>query len=427
MKHTIEYPTNTRMKLNLTLDAEDLAAVKPVALAKLGEKLNVPGFRQGKVPASVAEKHVDANQLNDQIAEDAASKYIVEVLQKENVQLLERPSAEVQKYAPGEQLELKAEAEILPETKLGDYKKLSAKQDKASVTDEEIDQVIDNLRRNQAEKKEVKRAAKQGDEVWINFDGFDKDGNAVQGASGKDYPLNLGSNTFIPGFEDGLIGKKADDEFDLPLTFPEDYGAANLAGAKVDFKVKVNKVNEVVLPKADDEFAKKAGEEITSLEGLKKDIKKELEARKNQEANEAYRNALLDKLIEKSEVATPDVLVKDQFNALERDAQQNLAQRGMTLENYLESKGLSKEQWQEQELRPQAEKRVKTGLILSELSKAENIEVSKGELNARLKEMQEAYPNMRDQLDTEEARRDIANRTLTEKTIERLVELNTKK
>lgn len=423
MKHTVTYPSKTRMQLSVTLDGDDLAAVKPVTLAKMAQRLKVPGFRQGKVPSSVAEKHISPNELSDQIAEDAASKYIVEILEKEGIQLLERPSAEVQKYLPGESLDIKAEADVLPAIKLGDYKKLSAKKDSVTVTDKEVNEVIENLRRSQAEKKEVTRAAKDGDEVWINFDGVDKDGNAVPGASGKDYPLALGSKTFIPGFEDGLVGKKTGDEFDLPLTFPKDYGQKTLAGTKVTFKVKVNKVSEVVLPKADDSFAAKTGD-FKTLSDLKADVKRELESRKQHEADDTYKNALVDALVAKSEVPVPEVLINDQLKMLERDTQQNLMQRGMTLDAYLETQNTTKEQWQEKELRPTAEKRVQTGLVLSELSKAEKVEVSQGELNARLKEMMQHYPNMREQLNTPEARRDIANRTLTEKTIERLVELN---
>lgn len=425
MKHTLKIQNDTRMQLSITLDAADLASVKPISLAKMAARVKVAGFRPGKVPPSVAEKHLDPTALADQVAEDAASKYVVEVLQKEGLQVLERPTASVEKYVPNEMLEIKAEADILPKIKLGDYKKLSARKDKVSVTAKEIDEVIDNLRRNQATKTEVDRAAKLEDEVWIDFEGTDKDGKAVPGASGKDYPLSLGSKTFIPGFEEGLAGKKPGEEFDLPLTFPKDYQHEGLAGAKVTFKVKVNKVKEVTLPKADDMFAAKCGD-FKTVDELKEDIKRELTARKEAEAAEKLRNDLIDDLLKKSDVPVPAVLAKDQIQSLERDMTQNLLYRGLTLEAYLKEQKLTHEQWQEKELKPAAEKRVKTGLLLAEITKAEKIEVPQGELNARLKEMMKKYPNMREQLNTPEARRDIANRAITEKTLARLVELNAK-
>lgn len=426
MKHSVEYPTKTRMQLSVTLDAKDLAEVKPLTLARMAQKLKIPGFRKGKVPAALAEKHLLSNAVADQVAEDAASKFVVIALESEKIQVLERPSADVVKYVPNELLELKAEADILPEMKLGDYKKVSVKKDKVTTTDKELTDVLENLQRQQAEKKTVDRAAKKGDEVWINFDGTDKDGKPVPGASGKDYPLALGSDTFIPGFEPALVGKKASDEFELPLTFPKDYHHKALAGAKVTFKVKVNKVSEVMLPEVDDMFAAKSGD-FASVKALKDDIKRELVARKEHEANEAYKNALIDAVLAKSDIPVPQILAKDQLASLERDMQQNLLYRGLTLEGYLEEQKLTKEQWVEKELRPTAEKRVQTGLLLAELSKAEKIEVTQGELNARLKEMLKQYPNMREQLNTPEARRDIANRTLTEKTIDRLAEINSTK
>ena len=425
MKHTLTYPKNTRMQLSITLDAADLASVKPVTLAKMAQRLKIAGFRPGKVPSAVAEKHLDPTVLADQVAEDAASKYVVEVLQQENLQVLERPTASVEKYVPNESLAIKAEADVLPVVKLGDYKKLSVKKTKPTVTDKEITEVIDNLRRGAASKEPVERAAKKNDEVWIDFDGRDHDDKPVAGASGKDYPLSLGSNTFIPGFEDGLVGKKAGDKFALPLTFPKDYHHEGLAGAKVNFKVKVNKVTQVSLPEVNDEFAAKNGT-FTSVAELKADIKRELEARKTAEADEKMRNDLLDALLTKSDVPAPDVLVRDQLESLERDMQQNLLYRGLTLDAYLAEQKLTKEQWQDKELKPAAEKRVKIGLMLAEITKAEKIEVSQGELNARLKELLKQYPNMRAQLNTPESRRDIANRAITEKTLGRLVELNSK-
>ncbi len=423
MKHSVKHLSKTRVQVSISVDKDDLATVKPTTLAKMAKQLKIAGFRAGKVPASVAEKYLDPQSLQSQIIEDAASKYVVEAFNAANLQALERPTVDIQDFKPGELLEFTAETDIYPEIKLGEYRKLKLKKDKVAVDAADVTKVLENMQLAQAEKKEIERAAKNKDEVWIDFDGVDKEGKPVAGASGKEYPLALGSNTFIPGFEEGLVGKKKGDEFDLPLTFPKDYHHKTLAGAKVTFKVKVTKVNEVVLPKLDDEFAKKAGEQFATLDALKADIEAQLLERKEHEATEEYKNKLVEAVLAKSEVPAPEVLVEDQIQSLERDMQQNLLYRGLTLDAYLEEQKLTKDEWRKKELRPSAEKRVQTGLLLAEITKKEDIELSQGELNSRIKQMMKEYPNMREQLNTAEAHRDIANRALTEKTVQRLLEL----
>jgi trigger factor len=278
-----------------------------------------------------------------------------------------------------------------------------------------------------AEKKTVDRASKAGDEVIINFVGTDKDGKEVAGASGSDYPLTLGSKSFIPGFEEGLVGKKAGDHADLPLTFPKDYHHKPLASVKVTFAVDVKEVKTVTLPDLNDEFAVTTGP-FKTVEELKADIRRELTDQKEREALDKLRDQLVEQLVKGSNIPTPEVLIADQMASLEKDFVQNLLYRGMTLPQYLEQQKQTEDEWRDSELREQAVRRVQVGLALAELSKVEKIEASMDELNARLQEMLQQYGSdtkIREQLDTPEARRDLANRIITEKTVDRLVELNT--
>ncbi len=429
MKYTTKKLSETKTQTTVTLDKKDLAEAKELALVRLAQEVKAPGFRKGKVPPSVAEKHVSAEMLTNEILDRAINKAIVEVYTKEGTQVLDRPQVDVKKFVPDESLEFSAEAEVLPEITLGDYKKLKVTKPKITVAKKDIDEVLERMQLNFAEKKEVNRAAKNKDEVFIDFHGTDKDGKDIPGASGKDYPLSLGSNTFIPGFEEGLIGKKVGDEFNLPLTFPKEYHASHLAGAKVNFAVKVKKVNEVVLPKLDDAFSAKCGP-FKNVAELTDDIKKELTARKTEEADNKLKDELVEKLVKASKVPVPEVLVSDQARNLEQDMVQNLMARGVTLEQYLTEKGFKdKEEWQEKELKEAAVARVQSGLVLAELTKAEKIEADKKELDERHAQMMAQYAgdaNIRAQLDTPEARRDLANRVLTEKTIQRLLELNVK-
>lgn len=428
MKNSIKHLSDTKVQLTITVDAQGLADAEKVALVKLSKSVKVPGFRKGKVPAAVAAKHVDPQALQEQLLDDAISKAVAETFVAENVQALDRPSVEIKKYVPGDLLEFTAEVEVLPAVKLGNYKKLSAKINKVSVEDADVDDVIERMRKGFAKKKEVKRAAKDGDETVIDFVGKKAD-VPFDGGTGTDYTLTLGSQQFIPGFEEGVVGHKAGEEFDLPLKFPKDYHAKDLAGVDVVFTVALKKVLEPTLPDADDDLAKKAGP-FQTLQELKDDIKREIANQKIKEATETLKDELIMELVEKSTVPTPEVLVEDQIRSIQQDFAQNLMYRGLDLQTYLESNGFKDEaDWREKEVKPAAVRRTQAGLVLSEVTKAEGISVEEAEIDARLADFRRQYannPQALAQLDTPEVRRDVANQLLTQKTVDRLVELNEK-
>lgn len=426
MKTTVKNLSDTKVELTIILDTVALADAEKVALLKLSKTVKVPGFRKGKVPASVAAKHVDPQALQEQLLDDAISKAVAEAFLAEKIQALERPSVEIKKYVPGDLLEFTAEVEILPPVKLGDYKKLNVKAEKAAVTEADVTEVIERMRQGFAEKKEVTRAAKDGDETVIDFIGK-KDAIAFDGGTGTDYTLVLGSNQFIPGFEEGVVGHKLGETFDIELSFPEDYHAKDLAGQKVTFTTTLKKVIEPVLPEVDDELAKKAGD-FKTLKELTADIKNEIENQKEREAGDKLKDDLISALIDKSIVPAPEVLVADQMRSIEQDFSRNLSQRGLDLVTYLEANGFADEDaWREKEVKPTAIKRTQAGLALNELSKVEKISATDAEIDEHVEVHKRQYasnPDVLKQFETEKVRRDIANHYITEKTIARLVELN---
>lgn len=428
MKTTVKNLSDTKVSLTISVTSEELKKAELVSLDKLGKTVKVPGFRKGKVPASVVAKHIDAQTLQAELLDNAISKAVSEAFTSEDIKAIDRPEVEVKKYVPGSELEFTAEVEIIPDVKLGDYKKLKSKKKVQSVTDKDVTEIIDRMRQSLAEKKEVTRAAKNDDETLIDFIGK-KDDIAFDGGTGTDYTLVLGSGQFIPGFEEGIIGHKAGETFDLELTFPEDYHAKELAGEKVVFTTTLKAVKEVVPAELNDEFAAKCGP-FTSVDELKEDIKRELTAQKEREAIEKLKDELVSELIEVSEVPVPEILVKDQERSIEQDFTQNLAYRGISLDSYLEAeKFVTKEEWLDKEVRPAAEKRVKAGLALAELSKVLKIEATADELADHINQYREQYANNKEalkQFEQPEVQRDIANRLLTEKTVDTLVELNTK-
>lgn len=428
MKTSVKYLSDTKVAVNVTLGVSELKDAELAALNELGKDIKVPGFRKGKVPVSVVSKNVNPNVLAQKTLESALSKAVADAFISEKLQALDRPEVEVKKFVPGSELEFTAESEVMPKIKIGDYKNLKSTAKKVSVTKKDISEITDRLKKGFASKKTVQRPAKLTDEVNIDFEGK-KDGIAFDGGKGEKYDLVLGSNSFIPGFEDGIIGKKTGETFDLKLTFPEDYHVDNLKGAEVVFTTTINEIKEVVEPELNDELAAKAGP-FKTVEELEDDIKREITKQKETEATEKLKDDLVAELVEKSTVPVPDVLLKDQMKLIEQDTNRNLMYRGMSIDDYIKSlKYKDKNDWLENEVRPIAEKRVKAGLLLAELSKVEKIEATENELLEKINQLGKQYPSedMRKHLKTPEVQRDVANRILTEKTVDRLVSLNSKK
>ena len=423
---TVKNISETRVLVTVTVDATELEAAEQVALKKLSKEVKVDGFRKGHVPLTIVKKNVDPNALAQEMLENALSKGVADAFIGNDLQALERPEVEVKKFVPGDVLEFTAEGDVLPKVTLGDYKKLKITKPEIKVTKADIDEVIERMQKGFAEKKETKGAAKDGDETVIDFVGK-QDGVAFEGGTGNDYPLTLGSNSFIPGFEAALVGLKAGDKKDIELTFPKDYHAKNLAGAKVVFETTVKKVNAVTLPELNDEFAAKAGP-FTSMKELEDDIKREITAQREREGEDKLKDDLVKQLVAKSKVSVPAVLREDQIKSIEQDLQQNLMYQGMSLEQYFESRGFAdREAWVKGEATEAADNRIKAGLVLAELSKELKIEATADELAEHINIYKDRYknnPDMAKRFDEPEAQREVANRLITEKTVDALVALS---
>ncbi|MCB9821784.1 trigger factor [Candidatus Nomurabacteria bacterium] len=415
--------SETKVKLTIELGLEELTHSKQHELQEKAKTAKITGFRKGKAPLNLIEKQLDQNQLQADVINHAINDYYGQALSAEKLRALDQPNVTIGKFVPYTELQFTAEVEIMPKIKLGDYKKIKKSPKIAKVEADEVKKVLANLSERMATKKDSSKPAKLGDDVVIDFDGKDKKGQAVAGASGKDYSLNLGSNSFIPGFEDGLVGSKSGDKKELKLKFPKDYHAENLAGTDIVFEVQVKKVQSVELPKLDDEFAKKVGP-FDSFKSLQADIKTQLEDQKKQEAENALKDEIVEELVKKSTLVLPDILINDQISMLEHDFNQNLIYRGITKEEYIKSNGLkNEEEWRNKELRPQAERRVSVGMILAEVADVEGIKIDEQELADRIELMKIQYKQNAEQFDTPEMQREVASRLITEKTVDRLVEL----
>lgn len=424
MKTKLKKLSDSRVELTVTLDAKDLKPAKEKALEKLAKELKVEGFRKGKVPVEVAKKFIPENDLNAEVVDYAVRTTVVPAFQEAEKSPLVMPSVNVTKYVPDEIVEYTATADIIPEVKLGDYKKLGVKKETVKVTEKEIKEILDNIATSFGEKKVVKREAKLGDEVVIDFVGK-KDGEAFKGGSAKDYKLTLGSKAFIPGFEEGIVGHGSGDKFDLPLTFPKDYGVKDLAGAKVVFEILVKQVNEIVKPKIDDELATKCGP-FKKLDDLKADIKKNLQAQNEHKLEDKYKDDLVNELVKKSKIPAPEILIDDQVRAIRDDMTRNAAAQGLSFEEFLDANNETLENW-EKEARKIAEQRVKASLALQNVALAEKITVSDDEAAAKIAELKDVYkksPDALKQLKDPNVKMDIKNRMTIEKTLDYLVKVN---
>ena len=424
MKSKAKKISDSKVEITVTLDAEDLKPARKKALEKLAKEIHVEGFRKGKVPAKVAEKFIPENDLNAEIVDQAVRSTVVQAFQENSKSPLVIPSVNVIKYVPGEMVEYTATADIIPDVKLGNFKKLGVKKPAVKVEKQDIQEILDNIQNSFAEKKVAKKPAEKGDEVIIDFTGK-KDGKAFDGGSAKDYHLTLGSNTFIPGFEDGIIGHAAGDKFDLPLTFPKDYGVKDLAGAKVVFEILVKQVNEVKKPELNDELAAKCGP-FKTLKELEADIKQNLTNQKEHQLTERFKDELVAALVEKSTVPAPEILINDQLRAIRDDVTRNASSQGLSFDELLKRSGQTAEEWKK-EAKKVAEMRVKASLALQVLAQEQKITVSDDIVNAKIAELRDVYqksPEALKNLKDPNVKMDIKNRLIIEKTLDLLVKEN---
>jgi trigger factor len=413
--------TDTKFKLHISADEPLMVRLKEHTLSHLGVKyVKLPGFRNGKAPLSLVEKNVDPALLQQEFLEEAVNHLYKTAVNTEKIRPVTEPQVSIKKFVPFTTLEIEAEVEAVGPITLPNYKNIKLEKPKISVTAKDISGVLDSLRQRQAERVESTKPAKNGDEVIIDFKGTDSKKQPVIGADGTGYPLVIGSNTFIPGFEPNLVGLKAGQEKTFDVTFPKDYGVKALQNKKVTFWVKVNKASEIKSPKLDDTFAAKVGP-FKSLDELKVDIRKQLTLEAQQQADREYENKLITQIASKAKVAVPDALIDDQVAAAEQSEKQNLAYRGQTWQEHLKEEGVTEEEHRKRN-RPEAEANVKAGLVLTEIANQEGLNVTQEELDVRIKILKNQYqdPAMQAELDKPENQRDIANRILTEKTLTKL-------
>ena len=428
MSLAVEKLEGSMAKLTITVPAEKFDAALKSAYNKQKGKFQMAGFRKGKVPMAYIEK-VYGPQV---FYEDAANELINETYPEEvdgcDLDIVSRPSISVTQIDKGQDFIYEAEVAIRPDVKLGEYKGIEVEKADITVTDEEVKAEIERAQKENGRKVTVTdRPAKLGDEVKIDFEGF-ADDEAFEGGKGENYSLTLGSHSFIDTFEDQIVGKSIGDEFDVNVTFPEDYQAENLAGKPALFKVKLNSITETQLPELNDDFAGDVSAFDTFAE-YEQDVKKTLEVRKKDAAERAKEGKCIEKLIEVSEMEIPEPMIELQQERMLEDFDMRLSYQGLKLDQYLQITHQTREDMKEQ-MKPDAITRIKSSLVVEAVAEAEDIQVSDEEVEEELKKMAEAYQMEVDKMkemvgdrEMESIKRDVRNKKAVKLLVENSVEV----
>lgn len=396
MSLQVEKLEKNMAKLTIEVSADDLEKALQSAYNKQKSKINIPGFRKGKVPRQMIEKMYGPEIFYDDAANALIPKAYSEAYDECELEIVSQPKIDVVQIEKGKPFIFTAEVATKPEVTLGEYKGLKVDKVSNRVTQKEVDAKIQEEAEKNARTIVVEdRAVQDGDEVVLDFEGF-VDGVAFEGGKGENYPLTIGSGSFIPGFEEQLVGAESGKEVEVNVTFPEDYHAEDLKGKPAVFKCTVHEIKAKELPEIDDEFAAEVSE-FDTLEEYKADVKAKIKAQKEADGKAKKEDQAVEQAVANATMEIPDAMLDTQVRQMADDFAQRMMQQGLTMEQYFQFTGLTAEKMME-DLRPQALKRIQTRLVLEAIAKAENIEISDEKLDEEIAKMAEAYKMEADKL-----------------------------
>ena len=387
MKVTLENEKENVVKLNITIPAKDAADAYNNAVRKISQYVNIDGFRKGKAPRSVVERHVGTERIKQEAIENLMPKAINKAVVDNKLDLVAQPYITAYNFNIGEDLTVTAKAELRPEVTLGQYKGLKLEVKDASVAEDAMQKSIDNLLNQYATQETViDRAAKDTDIAVIDFEGF-CNGEKIQGGDAKNYPLDLAHSNFIPGFAEQIVGKNLNDEFEIKVTFPENYHDEKLKGQPATFKIKVNEIKERKMPELNDEFAQKVGP-FKTVDDLKADIQKYLDSQRERTNKQNSENEVFKAVIDASNVDIPESMIEREVASLKEEYKQRLAAQGITWETLVKSQG---EDELTKNLHEDAKTRIKNSLVIDKIAKDENIKLEPKDIEAKFAQLGAAY------------------------------------
>ncbi len=390
MKVTVENGENQQVTLTVEVEAAEVSKAVEKAVKRLSNRVNIPGFRKGKAPRKIIERNVGMDAIMQEAFDIVGPKAFADALEEQKIEPVSRPQIDIETLEDGKDLVFKATVTPRPEVKLGEYKGLKVEKNVEAVTDEDVEKQLKTFQDRQGKMVDAPEgsAVKDGDFTTLDFEGF-VDGEAFEGGKGQDYPLQIGSGSFIPGFEDQLIGAKIGEEKEVNVTFPEEYHAKELAGKAATFKCTIRSIKQKELPAMDDELAKKVSK-FETLEELKADVRKNLEENAARKAENDQKSAAIEMATNNITVDIPAVMIDNRVEGMIREMAMRLEQQGMSFDAYLQYAGTDINKIRE-DYRETAEKNVRTDLMLEEVAKAEDIKVEAKDLDAEVAGMAAAY------------------------------------
>ena len=396
MSVQVEKLEKNMAKLTIEVSAEEFDAAIEQAYQKDKKKISLPGFRKGKAPRKMIEKMYGTGVFYEDAANIVIPKAYSEAAKECGEEIVSQPEISVTQIGAGQPFIFTAEVALKPAVTLGDYKGVEVDKTPVEVSEEEVDKEVDKERENNSRTIDVDdRAVEKGDMIKLNFEGF-VDGTPFEGGKAEDYSLTIGSGSFIPGFEDQLIGAKIGEEVEVNVTFPEEYHAAELKGKPAVFKCTVNEIKVKELPEADDEFAKDVSE-FDTLAEYKDDIRAKLLEKKTADAKREKQNKTVAKAVENATMEIPEAMITEQVRRMADDFARRLQSQGLSMDQYMQFTGLTMDALAQQ-MRPEALKRIQNSLVLEAIAKAENIEVSDEKVNEEIEKMAAAYKMEADKL-----------------------------
>ncbi len=427
MSVQVENLEKNMAKLTVTVSADKFEKAMQEAYQKQKSRINIPGFRKGKVPRAMIEKAYGPEVFYDDAANIVINEEYPQAMEESGLDIVSRPDIEVTQIEKGSEFVFVAEVAVKPDVELGEYKGVAVTKSEVSVTDEEVTAELENIRNQQARTIEVTdRAVQEGDTVIIDFEGF-VDGVAFEGGKGENHPLEIGSHAFIDNFEEQLIGKNAGDETEVHVTFPEQYQAKELAGKPAVFQVKIHTIKAKEVPELSDEFISDISE-FETLDEYKADVKEKLLKRKEDAAKGAKEDEAIQKIIDASKMDIPDPMIDMQCENMIQEFEGRISQQGLSLEQYMQFSGSNIDKIKEQ-VRPEAVQRIQSSLVLEKIAEKENVEVTEDEINAQIDKMASVYgmpgEKMKEFLseeDTENIKRNLSIEKAVEIIMEHAVE-----
>ena len=389
MSLQVEKLEKNTAKLTIEVSAEDLDKAMEKAYQKQKSRISLPGFRKGKAPRKMIEQMYGKGVFLEDAVNALIPEHYSKALAECELEIVSQPTIDITQAEPGKAFIFTAEVAVKPEVTLGDYKGVEVPKTEITVTDEDVEAELKKEQEKNSRTITVEdRAAQNGDTATIDFEGF-VDGEAFEGGKGTDYPLTLGSNTFIPGFEEQLVGANTGDHVEVKVTFPEEYQAKELAGKEAVFQCDVKKIEAKELPALDDDFAKDVSE-FDTLDEYKKEIKDNLTKKKEEQAKTEKENAVVDKAVENATMEIPEAMIDTQVENMVDDFARRIQSQGLSMEQYMQFTGATVDSLKEQ-MKPQAVKRIESRLVLEKVAEAENIQISDEKLDEELAKMAEMY------------------------------------